>query len=100
MSSLPKTLEPAHVRLMLESCDQSTALGVRNLAILTLLVRLALRASEIANLELGDIDWRSGELQVRGKGSRIECLPAPVDVGEAIVQWLSRTYGKRRDKPA
>lgn len=88
LSSLPKTLEPEHVRLLLASCDQSTALGARNFAILTVLVRLGLRASEVANLELDDIDWRSGELVVRGKGSRSDRLPLPVDVGEAIVHWL------------
>jgi integrase/recombinase XerD len=88
LSSLPKTLEPEHVHSLLESCDQSTALGARNFAILTVLVRLGLRASEVANLELDDIDWRSGELLVRGNGSRVDRLPLPVDVGEAIVHWL------------
>ena len=72
LSSLPKTLEPEHVRLLLESCDQSTALGARNFAILAVLVRLGLRASEVANLELDDIDWRSGEFVVRGT------VPGPI----------------------
>ncbi len=88
LSSLPKTLAPEHVRSLLESCDQRSATGARNFAIVTVLVRLGLRASEVANLELGDVDWRGGELSVRGKGARVDRLPLPVDVGEAIAHWL------------
>jgi integrase len=47
-----------------------------------------LRAGEIVALELDDIDWRSGELLVRGKGDRLERLPLPVDVGLAVVDYL------------
>jgi integrase len=53
-----------------------------------MLVRLGLRAGEIVALELGDIDWRNGELLVRGKGNRRERLPLPVDVGLAVVDYL------------
>ncbi|MFD0507043.1 tyrosine-type recombinase/integrase [Streptomyces chiangmaiensis] len=35
-----------------------------------------------------DIDWRRGEITVRGKGNRHERLPLPTDVGEAIVAYL------------
>lgn len=55
-----------------------------------LLARLGLRAAEVAALELGDLDWRAGELVVRGKGRREERLPIPVDVGEAVVGYLRR----------
>ena len=57
--------------------------------ILTLL-RLGLRAGEVASLTLDDIDWRAAELLVHGKGRRDERLPLPVDVGEAIVGYLQR----------
>jgi integrase len=53
-----------------------------------LLARLGLRVGEVAALRVEDLDWRAGELVVSGKGSRQERLPLPVDVGEAIVQWL------------
>jgi integrase/recombinase XerD len=36
------------------------------------------------------IDWRRGDLAVRGKGGRLDRLPLPVDVGEAITGWLTR----------
>jgi len=57
-------------------------------AILTLLLRLGLRRGEVATLHLGDIDWRPGELVIRGKGRREERLPLPIDVGEAVAGWL------------
>jgi site-specific recombinase XerD len=58
---------------------------------LMLLVRLGLRAGEVRSLNLEDIDWRAGELVVRGKGNRIECLPLPADVGQAVAAYLQRS---------
>ena len=87
-SSLPRALEPAQVARLLSSCDRSTSLGRRDFAILTLLARLGLRACEVARLSLDDIDWRAGELTIRGKGSTIERLPLPHDVGEALVSYV------------
>jgi integrase/recombinase XerD len=88
LSGLPKRLEPGQVVALLESCDRSTVIGLRDLAILTVLARLGLRAGEVSSLSLEDIDWRAGELIVRGKGNRSERLPLPHDVGEAIVAYL------------
>jgi site-specific recombinase XerD len=62
--------------------------GRRDFAILVLLARLGLRAGEVAALRLTDVDWRAGELVIRGKGRREERLPLPVDAGEAIVAYL------------
>ena len=55
---------------------------------LMVLARLGLRAGEVAAIELDDIDWRAGELLVRGKGDRHERLPLPDDVGRALVSYL------------
>ncbi len=88
--TLPRGLEPAAVRRLLASCDRRRLLGRRDHAILLLLVRLGLRAGEVASIQLEDIDWRAGLLLVRGKGSRHDELPLPVDVGEAIVSYLRR----------
>ena len=73
---------------LLESCDRTTAVGRRDFAILMMLSRLGLRACEVAKLRLADIDWRAGELIVRGKQDRHERLPLPADVGEALVDYL------------
>ncbi len=88
LSGLPKRLERGQVDALLDSCDGSTVIGLRDLAILTVLARLGLRAAEVSALSLDDIDWRAGELIVRGKGARSERLPLPHDVGEAIVEYL------------
>ena len=88
LSGLPRALEPAEFDRLLASCDRSRTVGVRDFAIITVLGRLGLRRGEVAALELADIDWRAGELMVRGKGERRERLPLPSDVGEAIVAYL------------
>jgi integrase/recombinase XerD len=89
-SHLPKGISPAEVSCLLASCDRGSGVGRRDRAILTLLVRLGLRGCEVARLGLDDIDWRRGEVMIRGKGRREERLPLPVDVGEAIVDYVHR----------
>jgi site-specific recombinase XerD len=88
LSGLPRALDPADVAALLRSCDRRSAYGRRDFAVLTVLVRLGLRAGEVAALRLEDIDWHAAELIVRGKGSKQDRLPLPTDVGEAIVAWL------------
>jgi site-specific recombinase XerD len=88
LCSLPHALEPEQVTKLLDNCDRDTAIGQRDYAILLLLVRLGLRAGEVIAIELGDIDWKQGEIKIRGKGHRHERLPLPVDVGEALVTYL------------
>ena len=88
--SLPRGLDPVAVKKLLGSCDRRTLVGRRDYAVLLLLARLGLRAGEVAAIRLDDIDWRAGLLLVRGKGSRQDVLPLPVDVGEAVVSYLRR----------
>ena len=87
-AGLPKGLEPEEVRRILTSCDTASDNGVRDLAILTLLVRLGLRRCEVSRLGLDDIDWRAGTICVHGKGNCLERLPLPVDVGHYLAQYL------------
>lgn len=93
-SGIPKHLKRGELEAVLGSCDRRTAGGRRDFAILVVMARLGLRCAEVAALDLGDVDWRAGEVVVRGKGRRTERLPLPVDVGEAIVAYLHR--GRRR----
>lgn len=93
-SLLPVGLPGSDTDAMLRSCDRNGPQGLRDFAILTVLLRLGLRAGEAAALRLEDIDWRAGEIVVRGKGNREDRLPLPADVGEAITDWL------RRGRPA
>jgi len=88
-TALPVGLISSDVQRLLDSCDRHHAVGVRDFAILMLAARLGLRSIEVARLELGDIDWRAGEIVVRGKGRRQDRLPLPCDVGEALAAYLS-----------
>jgi integrase/recombinase XerD len=90
LASLVKALDARSVARLLSSCDRRTRVGRRDFAILAVLSRLGLRAGEVAALRLADVDWRAGEVLVRGKGSRQERLPLPADVGEALAGWLAR----------
>jgi site-specific recombinase XerD len=92
-SSVPKFLTPEQEECVLASTDQSTPRGRRDYAILLLLARLGLRASEIVALELGDIRWRSGELVIHGKGQMVEHMPLLSDVGEALAIYLHDDRG-------
>jgi integrase len=65
---------------------------------LVLLSRLGLRAAEASALRLDDIDWRAGEIVVRGKGRTEERLPLPSDVGEAIASYLRRGRPQRPER--
>ena len=89
--SLPRGLEAAVVKRLLDSCDRRRTVGRRDYAVLLLLSRLGLRAGEVAAITLDDIDWRAGELLIHnGKGRRDQRLPLPADVGAAIVSYLRR----------
>jgi site-specific recombinase XerD len=87
-TSIPATMPRADVERLLASCDRSTLAGARNFAMLMLLARLGLRSVELARLELSDLDWRAGELVVRGKARREDRLPLPADVGDALAAYL------------
>jgi integrase/recombinase XerD len=90
LAGLPRGLDPAEVRRLLAAFDRRTTTGRRNLAMTLLMVRMGLRAGEVRGLRLDDIDWRVGEVVVRGKGNRDERLPLPTDVGEAVAGYLRR----------
>ena len=89
-STLPRGISRADARALLGSCDRRQAIGRRDYAIIIMLLRLGLRRSELAGLTLDDVDWRAGELVVRGKGAREDRLPLPADVGAAIASYLQR----------
>lgn len=88
-TGIPQTIARAEVERLLAGCDRARLDGVRDFAILILLARLGLRSVEVARLELDDLDWRRGEIVVRGKARRQDRLPLPSDVGEALAAYLS-----------
>lgn len=87
---LPETLEQPDVLKLLAACDKRTKKGLRDYALLLLIVRLGVRASEVLQLSLDDINWQEATLLIRGKGPRQAELPLPDDVGKALVAYLTR----------
>jgi integrase/recombinase XerD len=92
-STVPAVLSVDEVQRVLATPDRSTVRGRRDAAILLLLARLGLRASEVVFLELGDLHWRAGEIVIRGKGPHRDQVPLLADVGEAIARYLERGRG-------
>ena len=88
-ASVPPTIAPGDVQRLLEHTSRQGPVGVRDYGILMLVARLGLRSIEVARLLLDDVDWRCGEIVVRGKGRREDRLPLSADVGEALVAYLS-----------
>jgi site-specific recombinase XerD len=91
LAGLPRTVSGERVDALIAGCDPGTPVGVRDRAVLVLLARLGLRTAEAAALRLEDVDWRSGQILIRGKGNRVERLPLPQAVGEALAEYLTRS---------
>jgi site-specific recombinase XerD len=89
LSSLPAFISQEDVQRILDAPDTSTHTGLRDRAMLLLMARLGLRASDVAAMRLVDIDWHGATITVTGKGRRESKLPLPQDVGDAILAWLS-----------
>ena len=87
-TTIPKVISADKVNGLIASCDVSTPIGIRDKAVLLLVARLGLRSVEVVGLELDDVDWRGGEIVVRGKARREDRLPLPFEVGEAISRYL------------
>jgi site-specific recombinase XerD len=97
-ASLPAYLSAEDVERVLDGCGADTAIHRRDRAILLLLARLGLRASEVAGLRLDDIDWRQGRLTIRaGKSHSPRDLPLPCEVGEALAAYLRGGRPDRRN---
>ena len=97
-SRVSRHLSSAKVRQLIDSVRDDNGIGRRNFAMLLMMARLGLRAQEVIELRLDDINWAAGELVVRGKGGLHDRMPLPADVGEAIVAYLrdGRTAQSRR----
>lgn len=87
-ASLPRGLKQDELEALLDSCDTTTRTGLRDRAILVLMGRLGLRSHEVASLLLKDVNWRAGEVTIKGKGHCLEMLPLPHDVGSAVADYL------------
>jgi integrase/recombinase XerD len=85
---LPRYLTAEEIEKLLEAVKAETTTGRRNHAMVLLIARLGLRAAEVVKIQIDDIDWRAGELLVRGKGQLHDRLPLPPDLGEALAEYI------------
>lgn len=88
LSSVPKFLDEENIERVIDACEGEDRL--RDKAVVLLLVRLGLRASDVANLKLADIDWQDGRMRLCGKSRREEWLPLTQEVGDAILAYIKR----------
>jgi len=86
--NLPRYLKPGEVRRLIDAARTNDAIGRRNYAMLLLMARLGLRSPEVIAIKVEDIDWRAGEILIRGKGKLHDRMPLPADVGKAIVDYI------------
>ena len=89
LARLPEVLSDDELTQFLNAFDRQTSTGKRDYAMGRCLVNLGLRACEVAQLQLNDINWREGTLRVRAnKMRREDVLPLPSQTGCAIVEYL------------
>jgi site-specific recombinase XerD len=98
LAVLPRYLVPEDVERVISACSGSTATHIRNKAIILLLARLGLRASEVAGLTFSAVDWQDGAICVLGKGRREARLPLPQEVGDALLDYIEKARPRVRNR--
>ncbi|MDA9406975.1 integrase [Bradyrhizobium sp. CCBAU 51745] len=96
LADMPRYLSTEQVYRLIAACDGDAGARRRDRAIVLLLVRLGLRAGDVAQLRLTDIEWQTGSLRVCGKSRYEVRLPLPQDVGDAIAAYLECRPSTRR----
>jgi site-specific recombinase XerD len=89
--SLPRFLHTDQLKRVLESVDRTTKKGLRDYAILVLLILYGMRAAEVARLTLDDLDWVADKIHLKNrKTRRSDVFPLSAPAGEAIVEYLRK----------
>jgi integrase/recombinase XerD len=95
--SLPRVLSEAEMARLIESAETSTALGLRDRAMMETMYATAIRLSEARKLDLYDVDTARRLLIVReGKGRRDRVVP----LTETACYWLTRYVSESRPELA
>ena len=89
---LPKSLTEADVEALLAAPDGSTALGLRDRAMLELLYASGLRVSELVSVSVAQLSLDMGVVRILGKGSKERLVP----VGEEALAWIRRYRDEAR----
>ncbi len=88
LASLPRGLTSEQVEQLLGACDGDSPARIRDRAIILLLLRLALRAGDVAGMRIADLEWDNATVRVCGKGRYEVRLPLPQEVGDALLRYL------------
>jgi integrase len=89
LASLPETLSEQEVQQLLDSFGQPSRAAKRDYAMVRCMTDLGLRACEVIQLRLSDIDWRAGTIRlVANKSRRTDVLPLLAETGSAIAEYL------------
>src|SRR5256885_348668 len=87
---LPRVLKPAEAAGVLDAIPSSSPLQLRDRAMFEVAYGSGLRAEELVNLDLTDLDPDAEELRVTGKGSKTRIVPAGEPVWHAVQRYLDR----------
>lgn len=88
-AALPRGIEDSAIERVLAAIDKQTPNGVRDYAIVLLLMAYGIRAISACQLLLDDIDWQQAKIRFRAqKGGKEVVVPLLDAVAEAIIQWL------------
>ncbi len=89
LSRTPVFLSPDEVEALLASLNRRTPSGARDYAMILILVRLGVRACEVARIALDDINWSSSRIRMPGaKAAPHVEYPMDRDVGQALAEYL------------
>jgi len=96
-TNLPEALTSDELTLFWSVFNQKTAIGKRDYAIARCMTDLGLRCHDVANMQLGDINWYNGILHLnKTKSRREEALPISDQIGQALASYLC--YGRPESK--
>ena len=96
LAALPRCLSSEQVERLVAACEGNSPRRIRDRAIILLLLRLGLRAGDVAGMCITDLEWDNATLRVSGKGRYEVCLPLPQEVGDAVLRYLECRPGVAR----
>ncbi|MCW6015909.1 tyrosine-type recombinase/integrase [Serratia marcescens] len=90
LSEIPRHISPESVDRVIAASSSLPRSELRDRAVISLLATLGLRARDVVNLCLSDIDWNQGRIRIMGKGRRETWLPLPQVAGDALLAYLEQ----------
>jgi integrase/recombinase XerC/integrase/recombinase XerD len=89
-SHLPRVLRPDELAALLDRIPASTALELRDRALLELAYSSGLRAEELVRLDTGSLHFEAEEVRVEGKGGKTRIVPVGEPAQRALTRYLER----------